>query len=96
MIVETEIKHLRLEFKKDMQDLRKLIVGKMLGTTWVQQPYACALVNVKPRRLRDIRIHLDKDSKVVGCIKWKKGKGRAVLYYKPDLEKYIGEHQFNS
>lgn len=94
-VIETEIRKLRDEFRSEIKEMRKLIVGKLVAGSWVEQKYACVMINVKPRQLCNIRVHLDKDDKKVGCIRWKKGKGRSVFYYKPDLEKYIGEHSFN-
>lgn len=88
---ETEIKKLRLEIREQFQEMRKLICGKNIVGTWVMQPMACAMLNVSPRRMRDIRIHTDKHGKVVGHIRWRKGKGRTVQYHKADLEKYLNE-----
>lgn len=89
MIVETELKKLRLEFKKEMQDMRKLILGHNIIGNWVKQEITCAMLNVQPRQLRNIRIHTDKNKAVVGCIKWRKGKGKTVEYFKPDIERYL-------
>lgn len=90
--IEMEIRKLRNEFGQKFKELQRIIVTHMVKDKWVQQDVACALMNIKPRTLRDIRIHLDKNEKKVGCIGWKKGKGRNVLYYLPDIEKYNGEH----
>lgn len=94
MQIETEIKKLRQEFssvRSDLAELRKLICGKNLVGNWVKQELACVMLNVKPRRMRDIRKHIDKDGKTVGCIRWRKGSGKTVEYYKPDLEAYISK-----
>lgn len=80
-----------MEFRFEMQELRKLIVGKNIVGNWVKQPMACAMINVKPRQLRNIRIHLDKNNNTVGQIKWRKGKGKTVEYWKPDLENYLNQ-----
>jgi hypothetical protein len=91
MVIETLIKNMHADLKKEITELRKLIVGKNLVGNWVKQPIACAMLNVKPRRLRDVRIHLDANNNKVGVIRWRKGAGKTVEYYKPDLEKYLSK-----
>lgn len=90
-VFETEIKKLRNEMRMGFQELRKLICGKNIVGNWVKQPMACAMISVSPRQLRNIRIHSDKNGKVVGTIRWRKGSGKSVEYYKPDLEKYLSK-----
>jgi hypothetical protein len=85
MVIETEIRKLREQNKL----LVDTITGRYLLSQWVHQDSACIMLNVLARQLRNIRIHTDKNGKRVGEIKWKKGKGRQVLYYKPDIEKYL-------
>jgi hypothetical protein len=87
MVVETEIRKLREQHKQ----LVDVITGRHILSQWVHQHVACIMLNIKTRQLRNIRIHEDKKTKnIVGYIKWKKGKGRKqVLYYKPDIEKYL-------
>lgn len=90
-VIETEIRKLRQEFRSDIQELRKLIVGKNIVGNWVKQPMACAMIDVSPRQMRNIRIHTDKHGNALGDIKWRKGKGKTVEYWKPDLEKYLNQ-----
>jgi hypothetical protein len=85
MQIETEIRKLREQNKM----LVDTLIGRHLISQWVHQEVACIMLNIQPRQLRNVRIHLDADKKRVGEIKWKKGKGRQVLYYKPDIEKYL-------
>lgn len=89
MAFETEIKKQRQETKQQFDDLRKLIAGRGIISQWIKQPIACAMLNVKPRQLRNIRKHLDKNLNIIGTIGWRKGKGRSVEYFKPDVEKYL-------
>jgi hypothetical protein len=92
-VLETEIKRLREEQQQMFKELRQLIAGRnmaMLGS-YVKQDVACEMLNIKTRRLADIRIHTDKDGKKVGCIRWRKGAGRTVEYHKADLEKYLSK-----
>jgi hypothetical protein len=91
MIVETEIRRLKQEMREGFAELRKLICGRNIVGNWVMQPMACAMLNVKPRRLREIRIHMGKDGKLCGVIRWRKGKGKSVQYHKSDIEKYLNE-----
>lgn len=86
--IETEVRKLKLEMKLQFDMLRKMIVTRLVADKWVQQDVACVLLNVKPRQLRNVRRHLDKDKKITGSIGWKKGTGKNVLYYAPDIEKY--------
>jgi hypothetical protein len=88
-VFETEIRKLRQEMKDQHRELIKLIATRVLIGNWVKQDVACALINVKPRRMRDLRIHTDANGKVVGVIKWRKGKGKTVEYWKADLEAYL-------
>jgi hypothetical protein len=85
MVVELEIKKLAAEQKQ----LTSALMGRHLLSQWVHQPIACIMMNIKPRQLRNVRIHIDKHGTKVGDIRWKKGKGRQVMYYKPDIEKYL-------
>jgi hypothetical protein len=87
--IETEFKKLRLEIKTEMADLRKLICGRNIVGNWVAQDMACAMLGIKRRRIAQIRKHLDKDKKQVGCIRWRKSKGNKIEYYKPDLESWL-------
>lgn len=87
MQVETEIRKLREQNKL----LVDTLMGRHLLSQWVHQDITCVMLNIKERRLRDIRIHIDKAGKKVGDIRWKKGKGRQVLYYKPDIENYLNQ-----
>lgn len=91
MIVETEIRRLKQEMRDGFAEIRKLICGKNIVGSWVMQPMACAMLNVKPRRMREIRMHLGANKNIVGSIRWRKGKGKSVQYYKPDLEKYLNQ-----
>lgn len=79
---------IRQELKAELSEIKKLLMGQGTLGNWVKQEMACISLGVEPRQLRNIRYHLDKDGKAVGCIKWRKGKGRLVEYWKPDLEKY--------
>lgn len=88
---ETEIRKLRQQMKDQHRELVKMIATRVLIGNWVKQDVACALINVSPRQMRNIRIHKDKYGKVVGEIKWRKGKGKSVEYWKPDLESYLNE-----
>lgn len=85
MVIETELRKLREQHKQ----LVDTLTGRHLLSQWIHQPVACAMLNIKPRQLRNIRKHLNKDKNPVGEIRWKKGKGRQVMYYKPDIEKYL-------
>lgn len=87
-VIETEIRKMRLEFKKEIQELRKMIATRLIADKWVPAATACALLNVKKRQLANIRVHIDKDGLKAGCISWKKGRGKNCLYYLPDIEKY--------
>lgn len=91
MILETRMKRLEERVINEIAELRKLIMGKNIVGNWVKQPMACAMINVKPRQMRNLRIHLDKHGKKVGTIKWRKGRGKTVEYFKPDLEKYLNQ-----
>lgn len=92
MIIETRLKHLEQKMEKGFAEIRQLLYGKNIVGNWVMQDVACAMINVKASRLRQIRIHENKKSgKVVGCIRWRKGKGRTPQYHKADLEKYLNE-----
>jgi len=91
MTWETEIRKLRQEMRDKHMELVRLITSRNLIGNWVKQDIACAIISVKPRRMRDIRIHTDKYGKAVGCIKWRKGKGKTVEYWKPDLENYLNQ-----
>lgn len=87
-VLETQIRQMRIEFKKEIQELRKMIATRLVADKWVNAATACALLNVKKRQLANIRVHLGKDGKKAGCIGWKKGTGKNCLYYLPDIEKY--------
>jgi hypothetical protein len=87
-IIETEFKRFQIEMRKEMAQLKKIICTRLIIDKWVQQDIACALLHVKKRQLANIRIHLDKEGKKVGTISWKKGAGKNILYYLPDIEKY--------
>ncbi len=91
MILETRLRRLEEKVEKGFQEIRQLICGKNIVGNWVMQPMACAMLNVKPRQLRNLRIHLDGNGRTVGCLRWRKGKGRTVHYHKADLEKYLNE-----
>ena len=91
MIIETRLKHLEQKMTTGFAELRSLIMGKNIVGNWVMQPVACAMINVKPRQLRNLRIHKDASGKMVGCIRWRKGKGRTAQYHKADLEKYMNQ-----
>lgn len=91
MVIETEIKRLREEMKQEFHELRKLITGRNITGNWVKQEVACAMLEILPRQLRNVRKHLDPNGKAVGSIAWRKGKGRTVEYYKPDIEKYLSK-----
>lgn len=88
-IIETEVKNLRLEMRREFAEMRKLICGKNIVGSWVSQSMACAMLNIKPRRMRDIRMHLDKQEKKTGVIRWRKSAGKKIEYYKPDLEAWL-------
>lgn len=90
-IIETEVKNLKLEMRQGFADIRKLICGKNIIGNWVAQSMACAMLNIKPRRMRDIRKHLDKKGKTVGVIRWRKSAGNKIEYYKPDLEAWLNK-----
>jgi len=79
--------------RKEFAEMRKLICGKNIVGNWVAQNMACAMLNIKPRRMRDIRKHLDKDGKQVGAIRWRKSAGKKIEYYKPDLEAWLNNIQ---
>lgn len=87
-VLETEIRKLKIEFRKEIQELRKIICTRLVPDKWVNAATACSLLNVKKRQLANIRIHLDKNGKKAGSIGWKKGTGKNCLYYLPDIEKY--------
>lgn len=91
MVLETQLRKLQEEMRQGFAELRSLISGKNIIGNWVSQPMACAILNVKPRQLRNIRIHADASGKTVGCIRWRKGKGRSVQYHKEDLQRYLNE-----
>lgn len=91
MIIETRLRRLEEKMDQGFDEIRRLICGKNIVGNWIMQEMACAMINVKPVRLRQIRIHADKDGKTIGCIRWRKGKGRTVQYHKADLEKYLNE-----
>jgi hypothetical protein len=92
-VIETEIRMLRQELRQELKELRQLIAGRNMAImgNYVKQDVACTMLNIKARRLADIRIHIDKDGKKVGCIRWRKGAGRTVEYHKADLEKYLSK-----
>jgi len=96
MVVETEIRKLKLEMRREIAELRRIICTRMVADKWVKQDVACVLLNVNPRRLRDLRVHLNRNGKKVGYIGWQKGNGRNVLYYLPDIEKYNSLHTIMS
>lgn len=91
MTVEIRLKRMEEKLTSQIDELRKLIVGRNLVGNWVKQPMACAMLNVQPRQLRRLRIHLDVNGKKTGTIKWRKGKGKSVEYWKPDLEAYLNQ-----
>jgi hypothetical protein len=90
MVWETEMKKFRQEVREEFNSIKKLICGKNIVGNWITQEMAGIMIGVKPRQLRNLRIHL-KGNKLMGCIKWRKGKGKSVQYWKPDLEKYLNE-----
>jgi hypothetical protein len=90
MIIETRLKRLEEKVDKGFDEIRRLICAKNIVGNWVMQDVACAMINVKPSRLRQIRIR-NVNGNVVGCIRWRKGKGRTPQYHKADLEKYLNE-----
>jgi hypothetical protein len=89
-VVETEIRKLKIEFKKDIAELRKLIVTRLVADKWVNQTVACSLLNITSRHLCRIRIHLDANNNKTGSIGWRKGKSKngRCQYYLPDVQKY--------
>jgi len=91
MIPEIEIKRLREEMRQEFAELRKMIMGRGILGNWVKQDQACLMLGIKRRHIYNIRIHLDKDQKKVGFIRWRKGKGRSAEYHKGDIEKYLNE-----
>lgn len=91
MIIETRLKHLEQKVEKGFAEIRSLIMGKNIVGNWVFQPIACAMINVKPRQLCNLRIHKDKRGNIVGCIRWRKGTGRTAQYHKADLEAYLNK-----
>lgn len=91
MIVETRLRKLEEKMEKHFAELRSLLMGRNIAGNWVSQKMACASLNVKPRQLQNIRIHLDKDNKTVGSIRWRKGAGKSVQYHKADIEKYLSK-----
>ncbi len=91
MNLESRLDQLENRILKELSELRKLIAGKNIAGNWVMQPMACAMLNVSARQMRNIRLHTDKHGKAVGCIRWRKGKGKTVQYFKPDLEKYLDQ-----
>lgn len=91
MIIETRLKRLEDKMDRGFDEIRRLICGKNIVGNWIMQDMACAMIDVKPGRLRQIRIHADREGKIVGCIRWRKGAGRSVQYHKADLEKYLNE-----
>ena len=90
MIIETRLKRLEEKVDKGFDEIRRLICGKNIVGNWVMLDVACAMINVKPSRLRQIRLR-NVNGKVVGCIRWRKGKGRTPQYHKADLERYLNE-----
>jgi hypothetical protein len=88
---EVEIRKLRQEMRDQHRELMKLVMNKMPLGNWVDQVMACAMLKVSPRQLRNIRIHSDQNGKVVGTIRWRKGKGKQVQYHKQDLENYLNK-----
>lgn len=88
MVVELEIKKLREEMNARFSDLFKVLSGKAITGNWVKQREACNMLGIKERRLRDIRIHQDKNKRLVGTIRWRKGRGKTVEYHKADIESY--------
>jgi len=73
-------------------EIRKLFLGKNVLGTWLSQSMTCAMLNIKVRQLQSIRIHIDnKSGKQVGCIRWRKGKGKSVQYHKADIEAYLNQ-----
>jgi hypothetical protein len=86
-IIETEFRRFKIDVAKQITELKRIIITRMIKDTWVQQDVACAILNIKSRQLANIRVHM-KDGVKVGCISWKKGKGKNCLYYMPDIEKY--------
>lgn len=88
MIIETRLRRLEEKVEKGFAELRSLICGKNIVGNWVMQDMACAMLNVKSRQLRKIRLHLV-EGKTVGSIRWRKGKGKSVQYHKDDLQRYL-------
>jgi hypothetical protein len=91
MVTETRLKQIERKLETGFAELRKLLMGKHAIGHWVSTPVACAMINVKPRQLRNLRIHKHGNGKAVGFIRWRKGKGRIVQYHKGDLEKYMNQ-----
>lgn len=90
MNLATEIRNVvRQELKVQVEELKKLILGRGIIGNWVSQEMACMMLGVGVRRLSDIRIHHDKNGNKVGSIRWRKSKGREVQYHKADIEKYL-------
>lgn len=90
LVSPTDVRRMvRQELKVQLDEIRKLIMGKGTVGNWVKQDMACIMLDVKSRRLRDIRYHQDAAGKVVGSIKWRKGKGKTIEYWKPDIEKFL-------
>lgn len=87
-VLETEFKKFAAEMRKEINELKRLIVTRAVAEKWVRQDVACIMLNIKPRQLANIRIHVDKNGSRAGSISWKKGKGKNCLYYLPDIEKY--------
>jgi len=89
LISETEFKKLKEEIRKEFSEIKNLLYGKGILNNWVKQNIACAMLNVKPRQLQNIRIHFDKNKNKVGSIRWRKGRGRTIEYHKSDIENYL-------
>lgn len=91
MVVETRLRKLEEKIERNHAEVIRLLMGRNILGNWVSQKIACATLNVKPRQLQNIRIHLDKDNKTVGSIRWRKGQGKSVQYHKADIEKYLSK-----
>lgn len=91
MIIETRLRRLEEKMDNGFQEIRQLLMGRNIVGNWVTQPIALAMLNVKKRRIQDLRIHYDKEGNRKGYIKWRKSKGNTIQYFKPDIEKYLNE-----
>lgn len=90
MNLTTEIrKAVREEVKSQIDELRKLIMGRGIIGAYVKQDMACIMLGIKKRQLMNLRVHLNKEKVKVGCIRWRKSRGKYCEYLKADIEKYL-------